>query len=217
MVASRKRPDVAFEVAQKLDRDRIRCLRDEISLRHFQFVALEGPRFRQQLIAGARGQHQEIRGLPLAFDAIARLGGGGVHGDYMRALNRAACFRGAIQQHAVQDRAGIDHDRMSHVECGALVIAADQLDGVHQFLRIGIVEQEREALDGLVGEAAAAGLLPCQVLVKNIYRVARARKLFTAHRAGWSAADDRNICHVRVSLTASNSVAGMRNPLAGRP
>ena len=55
------------------------------------------------------------------------------------------------------------------------------------------------------------------MLVKNIYRVARARKLFTAHRAGWSAADDRNICHVRVSLTASNSVAGMRNPLAGRP
>jgi hypothetical protein len=42
--------------------------------------------------------------------------------------------------------------------------------------------------------------------------VARARELFTAHRAGRSAADDRYLSHGRVSLSAFNSVPGRGTP-----
>ena len=87
-----------------------------------------------------------------------------------------------------------------------MFFAADQLDGIHQFFRIGIIEQEREALDCLVRQAAAAGFFPRQMLVKKIDLVARARELFTTHRAGRSAADDRYLGHGRVSLSAINSV-----------
>src|SRR5258708_30030375 len=101
---------------------------------------------------------------------------------------------------------------MGHLERGAMLLAADQLDGVHQFLGIGIIKQEGEALNGLVRQAAAAGLFPRQVLVKKFDRVARARELFATHCAGRSAADDCYLGHGRVSLSASNSDPGRGNP-----
>src|SRR4029077_7875294 len=56
--------------------------------------------------------------------------------------------------------------------------------------------------------SAAAGLFPCEVLVKNVDFVPRARKLLTAHRAGRSAADNYYLCHDRISLMASKPVRG---------
>ena len=94
-----------------------------------------------------------------------------------------------------------------------MLFAADQLDGIHQFLGIGIIEQEGETLNRFVGQAAAAGFFPRQMLVKKVDLVARARELFTAHRAGRSAADDRYLSHGRVSLRAFNSVPGRGNPV----
>ena len=97
---------------------------------------------------------------------------------------------------------------MRHFQRGALIVAADELDRMNQFFGIRIIQQEREALDGFMGQSAAAGLFPCQVLVKNMDFVPRARELLTAHRAGRSAADDRYLCHDRISLMASKPVRG---------
>src|ERR1700694_2477830 len=93
---------------------------------------------------------------------------------------------------------------MRHIERGVVLFAADQLDGIHQLLGIGIIKQEWKALNGLVRQPAAAGLFPRQVLVKKIDLVARARKLFTAHCPGRSPADDRYLSHVRVRPWARN-------------
>src|SRR6266849_11153318 len=101
---------------------------------------------------------------------------------------------------------------MGHFESGVLLFAADQLDGIHQFLGIAIIEQKREALNGLVRQAAAAGFFPRQVLVKKVDLVARARELFTTHCAGRSAADDRYLCHGRDLLSAFNSVPARGTP-----
>jgi len=87
-----------------------------------------------------------------------------------------------------------------------LLFAADQLDGIHEFFWVGIIEQKREALNGFVRQPAAAWFFPCQVLVKKIDFVARASQLLATHRAGRSTADDRYLGHVRVSLSAINSV-----------
>src|SRR5206468_10546903 len=109
-------------------------------------------------------------------------------------------------------RSRIDHDRVRHFERGVMLFAADQLDGIHQFFRIGIVEQKREALDRLVRQSAAARFFPRQVLVKKIDLMARASELLTAHCAGRSAADDCYLGHSCVSLSAINSVPARGTP-----
>jgi hypothetical protein len=65
-----------------------------------------------------------------------------------------------------------------------------------------------------VREPAAARLLPGKMLVKKLNRVTRPGQLLAAHRAGRSAADDRNVCHLGIFLTASDSVAGSLNNIA---
>ena len=84
---------------------------------------------------------------------------------------------------------------MGHFERGAVLLAADELDGVDQLLGMRIVEQEREALDGFVGESAAAGLFPGEMLVKKIYLVTSASELLATHCAGGPAANDCNFGH----------------------
>src|SRR3989440_6146180 len=101
---------------------------------------------------------------------------------------------------------------MRHFERGMMLFAADELDGIHQFFLVGIIEQEREALYSLVRQSAAAWFFPRQVLVKKTDFMARARELLTAHRARRSPADDCYLGHGCVSLSAINSVPARRTP-----
>ena len=79
-----------------------------------------------------------------------------------------------------------------------MFLAADEVDGMNQLFGIRIVEQEREALDGFVGESAAAGFFPGEVLVKEIYFVTGAGELLAAHCAGGPAANNCNFGHTCV-------------------
>src|SRR5262249_28554720 len=106
---------------------------------------------------------------------------------------------------------------MAHVQQGVLIIAGDELDRMDQLLLVGVIEQKREVLNGLVSEPPAAGLLPRQMLVKDLNPVTRARELLATHGSGRSAADDCDVCHLDISLTAPNSARGVRNPFAGWP
>ena len=212
MIAPRKRPDVSVEMRQKFDRDGVAGLWHEVTLRHLQLVPLQCPCFRNQLVARAGRKNQKISFLPFAIHAVARLRRSRVHAHYARPLHLAARIPRAIQEHAVQHRARIDHDRVGHFERGMLLLAADQLDGIHQFFGIGIIKQEREALNGFVRQSAATGFFPSQVLIKKMNLVARARELLTAHCAGRSAADDCYLGHSCVSLSAINSVPARGTP-----
>jgi hypothetical protein len=58
-----------------------------------------------------------------------------------------------------------------------------------------------------MSQTTAAGFFPSEALIKNVDLVSRARNLLTAHRAGRSAADNRNLSHDPISLLVSNSVA----------
>src|SRR5882762_3423084 len=206
MIAARERPDITLKVRQKLDSDGVAGLRHEVTLRHFQLVPLQRPCFRNQLIACAGRKNQKISFLPFALNAVARLRRSSVHAHYARTLHLAARISRAIQQHAVEHRPRIDYDRVGHFERCVLLLAADQLDGIYQFFGIGIIKQEREALNGFVGQSAATGFFPSQVLIKKINLVARAPELLTAHCAGRSAADDCYMGHGRVSLRAFSRV-----------
>src|SRR4029077_11260651 len=88
---------------------------------------------------------------------------------------------------------------MAHIQHHALLVAADQLDRAHQFFGIRIIQEKREALDGFMGQPAAARFFPRQVLVKNMDAVPGVRQLLATHRSGWPATDNRNLCHVLVA------------------
>src|SRR5258708_29014461 len=122
MVAARKGPDIPFEISQKLYGDGVSSLRNEISLRYFQLVALERARLRQQLIARSRGQHQEISGLPFPFLAIAWLQRRSIDAEHVRSPDRAPGFRGEIQQHTVHKRETINLTRRLHIPICSLIV-----------------------------------------------------------------------------------------------
>src|SRR5208282_3132367 len=86
MIAAREGPDVAFEVREKFYGDGVGGLRNEITLGHFQFVAMERARFGGDLIACASGQDEEIRAVPFAIDGVARLGRAGIHAENVSLL-----------------------------------------------------------------------------------------------------------------------------------
>ena len=216
MIAAWERPDVALELGQKFNNNRVGGLRDEIALGHFQFVALKRARFRMEVIASASGEHQKIGGLPFAFEAIAWLFTRSIDAHDVRALNLAARFFGASEKHAIEHGARVNDDGMTHVESHALPDAADELDGADELLGIRIVEEKRETLDGFVGQAAAAGLFPGEMLVKNTDAMPGARKLLAAHGAGWAAADDGNFRHLRVSLSPAIRSWARKQVKAGR-
>src|SRR5262249_1540495 len=181
MIAAGKRPDVAVKVRKELDDDGVSALRNEIALGDFEFVFLERARFGEKLIARTGCQHQKVRAVPLSVNTEARLFGGSVDRNDVGAANLAASLARAVKEQAVQDGARVDDDGMRHVERGALLIAGNQLDGVNEFLGISVFEQKREALNGFVGEAAAARLFPGEMLVKDFYRVTCAGKFRAAH------------------------------------
>ena len=213
MVVARKRPNVAFKLRKKFDEDGIGVLRDEVALGHFQFVALERPASGHQLISRASREDKKIRFVPFSLDAITRLGPFDVHTHHAGALQRAAGFLRAVEQQAVQHLSRVNHDGVRHFEDGAMFLAANELDGVNELLGIRIVEQERETLDGFVGESAAAGLFPREMLVKKIHFVTGASELLATHCAGGSAANDCNFGHSLLSLYRSRTKSDAQHAL----
>src|SRR5271157_1001071 len=105
MVGAREGPDVALEIGKKLDDDLLGGLRDEIALGHLEFIALQGARTGEELVACARGKDQEIGGAPLAINGVAGPFGGGVHFVNARAMDLAAGLAGAIKEQTIQDGA----------------------------------------------------------------------------------------------------------------
>jgi hypothetical protein len=208
MIAAREGPNVTFEVREEFHGDGIRGPRNEVTLSHFQFVALQSPRFGHNLVACTRRQNEKISATPLTIHGVAGLCSAGIHGKYMRLLDVAASLFSPLQQHAIEDATGINHDGVGHFQVGSLIVAADEVHRMHELLGIGIIQQEREALDRFMSQTAAAGLFPGEALIKNMDLVSRARKLLTAHRAGRSAADNYYLCHDRFSLMASKPVRG---------
>src|SRR6266704_3941137 len=101
MIATREGPDVTVEMRQKLYGYRVRRLRNEISLRHFQFIAFERARSGKQVIAGAGGEHEEIHRLPFAFHAKPRLVSVRLDRHDMRLLHFAARAQRTVQQKSI--------------------------------------------------------------------------------------------------------------------
>src|ERR1700680_1689338 len=125
---------------------------------------------------------------------------GRVHADDTRANRFAASGCRAVEQQAVQHRAGIDDDGAAHLKADPLSPARDQLGGADNLLWIRALEQEGIGLDGLVGQPAATRLLPGQVLVEERDVKTCSRQPLSAERSGRPAANDCNFFHALKGL-----------------
>src|ERR1700674_1364647 len=95
---------------------------------------------------------------------------------------------------------------MGHLQRSVMFIAADELDFADQFFGVGIIEEKGKTLDGFMGKAAAAGLFPSQMLIKNGDVIASAGELFAAHGARRTTADNRYFSHCYIFLACRKSI-----------
>ena len=195
MISAGERPDVSFEIGKELDDDLVGGLRDEIPLGHFEFVFRKGTGAREELVAGAGGQDDEVGFARLSVDGIAGFVESRVDLVDAVRMNAATGGAGAIEEQAVENAARVDDDGMFKIEMRAMILGADDFDVANQFFRVIVVEEERVALRGLVGEAAATGFLPVKVLVVNIDGMAGQSELLAAHCAGGTATYNYIVSH----------------------
>ena len=130
-------------------------------------------------------------------------------------MNAATGVARAIQQQSVQNGARINDDGMLQRKCRPLILRADNLHLLNQFLRQRIVQQEREALRGFVGQPAAARFFPREMLVKNVDGVSCASELFAAHGSRRPTTDNDIVSHFIttisvVSISATGGMAALR-------
>jgi len=71
---------------------------DEIALRDFKFIALEGTRFRQKLVAGTGREYKEVRSSPLSLNGVTWFFTGGIHGNDVGTMNLTAGILRAFEE-----------------------------------------------------------------------------------------------------------------------
>ena len=92
-----------------------------------------------------------------------------------------------------------------------MAFAGDQLHGANQFFGMRAVQKEGIRLNGLVRQAAAAGLFPGEMLVINRDVIPRPRQPLSAHGTSRTATHDRNITHRKASMKRAEPGAATRH------
>ena len=95
---------------------------------------------------------------------------------------------------------------MGHLQRSMVLVATDNVDFFDQFFGVGIVEEKWKTLDGFVSQAAAAGLFPSQMLIKNGDVIASTGELLAAHGARRTTSDNRYFSHCYVFLACRKSI-----------
>jgi hypothetical protein len=196
MVGTRERPDVTGHAVQEFDFDEILARRNEIAESDFEILGAKRGGAGEELIACASSENDEIgcvvfaSGRELYFTRI------GIHTSDARVMDSTSGGFGALEQKAVEDGAGINHQRLGHFKTGAMAAAGNQFGAVNFFFCRGPVEEEWIFFDGLVSEAATAGLFPREMLVKKSDAESGAAQLFGAESPGGAPAHDGNLLHL---------------------
>src|SRR5215469_7062152 len=167
MVSARERPDVSGHAVQELDFDEFLFGGNEIPESNFQILWAERRGSGEQLITCAACKHDEIGGMFFACGGELDLLGRGLDASDARVHRLASGGFSAVKQEAVQDSARINHERAGHLEAGAVATTGNKLGAVNFLLCGGAFQQERILFDGLVRQAAAAGLFPREMFVKE--------------------------------------------------
>ncbi len=190
MVGTGKRPDVSLQAAHKFHLNGVRTAGNEVAQGDFQVLGRKGARVGEENVARARRQNQEIGLVRGAFGGERRRFSADIHRSDMRTDHATSRACGTVEQKAVEYRARVDDDGVIERQQSAIAMARNQLDAVNRFFGVRTVEQEGIAAHGLMGEAAAAGLLPGEMLIKKGDLKAGRGEPLRAKSAGRTAAHD---------------------------
>ena len=128
MIAAREGPQVALKMMKKFHANSLGLRRHKITERHFQVVARQRASAREQGIARARGDDDEVRfDARLAdrqFGAFPR----GIHLTHARTNDAAAGGFGAFQEKPVQHRSRINDNRLIERQQRAISLAGNEFD-----------------------------------------------------------------------------------------
>ena len=205
MIGARKRPEIAGHAVEKLDFDHFFFGGNEIAESDFEIARTERSCAREELVARASGEHDEIGGVLRACRGERDLRARSVHAGDASMMHFASGGLGTAEEKAVQNGARINHQRTRHLEAGTMSARRDEFGAVNLFFFGGAVEEERIFFDGLVGKAAAAGFFPGEMLVEKRDVESGNAEFFGAKSAGGAPADNGNVLHLRVLRTDEKS------------
>ena len=199
MIGAREGPQIAVHAVEKFDFDDFVSRGNEIAQSDLEILRAKGSGVRQQLISRASGEYNKVGGVFLAAGGKRDAPGAVLHAGFdlsdARVNRLAAGGCGAVEEQAVEHGARINHDGPRHLKTRSMAFAGNQFRDADFFFGLRAVQQERVFLDGLVGEAAAAGLFPGEMFIKERDVEARARKFFAAKGAGRPSANYGNLFH----------------------
>ena len=170
MAAAREDPDVAFEVRQKLDVD-ARLVAGNVIAQRGHGVFRRAAACRRRAADCAR-RWRRCRNRPRRFRrwcATASRDAPREISSDARLFDLRAGVLGALEQHAVQVEARIDQQRLVEFQRDFARFGRGQHGFGDQPLGRGVLDQERILAVGLIGEAAAAGLLPGELFVEQLH------------------------------------------------
>ena len=205
MVGARKRPEIAGHAIEKFDFDHFFFGGDEVAEGDFEIARAKRSCAGEELVARACGEDDEIGGVFSARGGERNLRAGSVHTGDASVMHFASGGFGAAEEKAVQNGAGINHQRARHLKAGAMPARGDEFGVMNLFFGGRAVEEEGIFFDGFVGEAAAAGFFPGQMLVEKRDVESGDAQFLGAKSAGRTAADNGNVFHSRVLPTDEKS------------
>ena len=195
MIGAREGPQIAVHAVEKFDFDGFLFCGNEIAKGHFEILRAKRSGIREQLISRTGGEHNEVGGVFPASGRERYAFRTGFDASDARMDRYATGGRGAVEEESIQYGAGVNHDRARHLETRAMASAGNQFRGADFFFDLRAAQQEGIFFDGFVGEAAAAGFFPCEMLVKQRDVEARAGEFFSAEGAGRPSANYGNLFH----------------------
>ena len=201
MAAARKHPEVAFELRQELNVDVLLLLRQVVAQRVHGVARTPLGADVAQPVARASGNDAEVS---LDGPLVGLQQPAVVPGDRLedaRLLDAGAGTLGPLQQHAVQIETRVDDQRMAQPQARPADPGGGQPCLADQPLRPVVLDQEGIAAVGLVGQAAAAGLLPGQLLVEEDGVQTRLRDPLGGKRAGRTSSQHDDALHFLVPVS----------------
>lgn len=205
MVSARKGPEIAGHAIEEFDFDDFFFDGNEVAESDFEIARTKRSCAGEELVARAGGEDDKIGGVFCARCGERNLRAGSVHAGDASVMHSASGGFGTAEEQAVQNGTGIDYQRTRHLKAGTMSAGGDEFGVMNLFFGGRAVEEEGIFFDGFVGEAAAAGLFPSQMLVEKRDVESGNAQFFGAKSAGGTAANNGNAFHSRVLPTDENS------------
>src|ERR1019366_5543624 len=215
VAAPRKDPDVTFQARQELNIDAVLVAGHVIPQRGHGVAGHELRSHVAQRLARAGGHDAIVPLRNAAAGAQAPPRAAARYFPDARLFDLDSGGAGALQKHAVQVEPGVDHQRVVELQGGFAPARRRQNGFPDEPLGGVVVDEKRISIVCLVGQAAAARLLPGQLLVEQRDAQAGVGQPLARESSRGTAAQDRDMLHFFLAAGGRAPGAGIIAPPCG--